>query len=389
MNIKRLCIFILLVAICGSSTAQKRKAKPTKRTAPVAEVESPEDKLYASMLPSTAKIMFIDSMVVAKDSFLTKIPLNSESGKISSYQRFFNKNKKTTVPVSVYINEFGDQAYYAEEDTINGNVLYRIDWLGEKWGTRSYLDGIGEEYKDVNYPFVMSDGITLFFAAKGENSVGGYDIFTTTFDSESGKFYEPQNYGFPFNSKANDYFLAIDEFDNLGWLVSDRNQPEGMVCIYTFEPPALRQNFENDNLTETQLKEQASINNIANTWKFGNRQDALLRLKSLLTRLNDNTRNEYFSFVINDNTTYHHLSDFKSKANRQQFLTLNGLKASLEKRKADLQKIRDRYATETKQQKARLTMQIVRQEQEAEQLYNNIKGIEKKIRNTEIQLINK
>ena len=66
-----------------------------------------------------------------------------------------------------------------------------------KWGERNYVDGIDESFTAINYPFVMSDGITLFFAAKGDKSVGGYDIFTTTFDSESGKFYQPQNYGLP------------------------------------------------------------------------------------------------------------------------------------------------------------------------------------------------
>ena len=47
-------------------------------------------------------------------------------------------------------------------------------------------------------------------------------------------FYIPDNYGLPYNSTANDYFLAIDERNNLGWLVSDRYQPEDKVCILYF-----------------------------------------------------------------------------------------------------------------------------------------------------------
>ena len=49
-------------------------------------------------------------------------------------------------------------------------------------------------------------------------------------------FYIPDNYGLPYNSTANDYFLAIDERNNLGWLISDRYQPEDKVCIYIFVP---------------------------------------------------------------------------------------------------------------------------------------------------------
>ena len=129
---KKLIILMMLISACVSTQAQKQRR--VKR--PAVKVESkpsPGEKLYASMLSSTAKIMFIDSLVVDRDSFLTKIPLNKESGEIMSYNKFFNKAKKTSVMMSVYINEFGDQAYYAEGDTVRGNTLYRLDWLGEKW----------------------------------------------------------------------------------------------------------------------------------------------------------------------------------------------------------------------------------------------------------------
>ena len=389
-DMKRLYIALLLLAVIVPATAQKKKGKVVKKPIAAEVKETPADRLYATMLPATAKVMFIDSMVVDRDSFLTKIPLGRESGKILSYQQFFGRKRATTVPMSVYVNEFGDQAYYAEEDTINGNVLYRTDWLGDKWSKRSYVDGIGDEFCAINYPFVMSDGITLFFAAKGEKSVGGYDIFTTTFDSENGKFYQPQNYGLPFNSKANDYFLAIDEFDNLGWLVSDRFQPAGKVCVYTFVPSATRQNFEEDNLTDAQIAAYAHINRISDTWKFGDRKAALDRLNNLLTRLQANQHeDEYFDFVINDQTTYHRLSDFKGKANRQLYLTLNGQRASLKKRLDELQALRDRYATLDRGQKQAMQMEIVNKEREADLLSREIKDSEKKIRNAENQLINK
>lgn len=47
----------------------------------------------------------------------------------------------------------------------------------------------------------------------------------------------------PFNSTANEYLLAIDDYDTLGWLVTDRNQPADSVCIYTFEPTSIRKDF--------------------------------------------------------------------------------------------------------------------------------------------------
>lgn len=385
---KKLIILMMLISACVSTQAQKHRR--VKRPAVKVSTEpSPEEKLYASMLPSTAKIMFIDSLVVDRDSFLTKIPLNKESGEIMSYNKFFNKAKKTSVMMSVYINEFGDQVYYAEEDTVRGNKLYRLDWLGEKWGKRTKVEGIDSAFHQINYPFVLSDGITLFFSAKGANSVGGYDIFTTTFDSDSGKFYEPQNYGFPFNSTANDYFLAIDEYDNIGWLVSDRNQPEGKVCIYTFIPPTLRKSFEEDDLTEDELKKYANIQSIADTWKFGNRAEGLQKKANLLERQAAKSSDEYFSFVINDKLVYHRLDNFKSKANRQQFLMLNGQKALYRKKMEELDKMRLNYESLSKAQKAKVSTDIINKEQETEQLLNTITETEKRIRNSENKLINR
>ena len=90
----------------------------------------------------------------------------------------------------------------------------------------------------------MADGVTLYFAAQGVNSMGGYDIFMSTFDLDKGVFYSPENIGLPFNSTANDYLLAIDDINHLGWLVTDRRQPEDKVCIYTFVPTASRRRHQ-------------------------------------------------------------------------------------------------------------------------------------------------
>ena len=71
---KKLIILMMLISACVSTQAQKHRR--VKRAPVKVEAKpSSEEKLYASMLPSTAKIMFIDSLVVDRDSFLTKIPL--------------------------------------------------------------------------------------------------------------------------------------------------------------------------------------------------------------------------------------------------------------------------------------------------------------------------
>lgn len=133
---------------------------------------------------------------------------------------------------------------------------------------------------------MQSDGVTLYFGAKGSKSVGGYDLFMTRYNLDEQKFMPPENMGLPYNSKANDYLLAIDEFHELGWLVTDRNQPADKVCIYVFEPKSQRLTYADMQLPKTKLESFAQIASIKDTWMNGNRNAALLRLKNLMKSKN-------------------------------------------------------------------------------------------------------
>lgn len=109
--------------------------------------------------------------------------------------------------------------------------LYSRIKLINNWSDPEPLNTLNEQ-GNVNYPYLMADGVTLYYASDGEGSLGGYDIFVTRYDSESSSYLRPDNIGMPFNSPANDYMYVIDELNNLGWFASDRYQPEDKVCIY-------------------------------------------------------------------------------------------------------------------------------------------------------------
>ena len=164
--------------------------------------------------------------------------------------------------------------------------------------------------------------MTLYFSAKSKEGLGGYDIYVTRFNTDSAKFYHPENIGLPYNSKANDYYCVIDEFDNIGWLVTDRRQPKGKVCIYTFVPAETRTTYDGEVIGEDTLKALAEITRISDTWTDKAKlQSARRRLASLLTR-NDAVKAKTFSFIVNDKTVYTSLSDFKSPKSRERLAKL-------------------------------------------------------------------
>ena len=211
--------------------------------------------------------------------------------------------------------------------------------------------------------------------------MGGYDIFMTRYNGDDGTWYEPENYGLPYNSTANDYLLAIDDYDQLGWLVTDRRQEEGKVCIYTFVPTTPRQNFENDDLTKKQLNSFARILKIEDTWQFGNREAALKRVEDLKKRNTQGKKvTSNINFVINDNVTYHSISEFKSPAAREKYKQLVALQDKYNKNIATLQQLRDDYA---KNRTKDLAKDILFYEKEVEQQAISIKDLKKIIREQE------
>lgn len=375
---------LMLLMTCVHVSAQKR-SRLVKKTAVKQEKVDPR---IERMISATQDIIFIDSIVVDKDAFIGRYTLNPESGNIYRYNEFFNdKRIKDTY---VYVNEMGNKCYYSQGDSADNMKLFTSDLLDNKWTTASELQGIIDNNRitSTNYPFMMADGTTLYFAAKGTESIGGYDIFVTRFDIESGTFLKPENIGMPFNSTGNDYMYAVDELDSIGWFVTDRNQPEGKVCVYTFIPSDSRQTYSQDKYTIEQIKNLSCISRIADTWKDGNeRQKALGRLQNIISNRNIHARKGDFSFIINNNITYHTLSDFRSQANVTKYNKLVTIKSKLITLGNAIEKARNYYATASIHERNELKGEILKSEQQYEALENQAKNMEKAIRNSENNLI--
>lgn len=381
-------IFYLLLLILSAnlSTYAQTKKQKNKRKAPEAQTDTqtPEEMLYEKMLPSTAQIMIIDSVVADKKDFITKIPLNKESGTIETYDKFW---KTTGQPSSyTYMNEFGNKAFFSKTDTAGHCKLYTADKLNGQWTNIKLISDFGNEFEDINHPFMMSDGITLYFSAKNKNNLGGYDIYVTRYDADSARFYKPENIGLPYNSTGNDYYCITDEFDELGWLVTDRHQPEGKVCIYTFVPSSSRTIYDKGTTDEDKLRSLADIRSIKDTWTNGGKlQAAKNRLTKLLQRRNTGESSS-ISFIINDNTVYTKPEDFKSPTNKKRFAQLCKMRQEADRTSEKLDEYRKRYSAG---EKNKLAGEIRSMEESLERQHTYIHTLEKEIRNTENLIINK
>jgi len=364
--------FLVLAFIMATTILQAQVKTPTE---PEVKQMSHKQVLYENMLQATQKLLIIDSIVVAKDSFIDYIPLPPECGSI-----------KRTKYGYQFVNEIGDKMFYSICDTMGSARIYNKNKEGESWGDRHFVEALGEP---SNYPFLMTDGITLYFSHKGSESIGGYDIFVTRYDDVDNTFLKPQNIGFPFNSTANDYLYIEDEIDSLGWFVTDRRQPEGRVCIYTFVPSPVRENLSIERDGAEKVRSRASIRSISDTWEDNYTTLAMAekRLKNLREHKGRPSKTK-FRFCINDNLVYTSIDQFTVPDNKKRVEQINEMQQMLEKSEKELEEARLKYHHANRFDRSTLGAEILKAEKEIEQLRTDIKSTEKKIRNIENIAIN-
>ncbi|MDR0393994.1 MAG: tetratricopeptide repeat protein [Tannerella sp.] len=330
------------------------------------------------MQEKTEDVQIIDSMVIDKEDFLNVYSLSEESGSLMRYNEFFDTPEK--LPSVVYRNQKGDKIYYAQPAENGVFTLYSQNKLLDAWGDEKML--MPDHSKDHNYPFVLSDGVTLYFSSKDNESIGGYDIFITRYNTNINAYLAPEQMGMPFNSPANDYMMVIDETKGLGWFVSDRNQPEDKVCVYLFIPDPSRKRIE-DTEDVDKLIRRASLASISDTWKEGADYADLIKLAHTDLTTNEKKKERDFIFVVNDKTTYYTLNEIKSHEAKDLYSELIGMNRQIETLRNKLDEIRSSYAKGNTSTRNQLKPTILQMEN---QLYDWMAkaGVqEKKARNAE------
>lgn len=167
--------------------------------------------------------------------------------------------------VPFFINNTGREVFWTAKDADGVSRLYTAGVLddGTREEARELTEFIGDG--DILAPFIMEDGETLYFAARRDDSLGGYDIYMTRRDNEGG-FYEPSNIGMPYNSPSDELLFVIDEQNDLGWWASARTDNPETVTIYVFVPNKTRINIDSDN---ENIADRARLTDLSATWPEG------------------------------------------------------------------------------------------------------------------------
>ena len=383
MKQKLIFLFCLLLTLPFTTVDAQRNKHTTAKKKKAKTALQDENPKFTSMLESLAKVTIIDSTVVDSAQFLKAIYTNHEEGRLTTYQEFFKKEGDGIV----YVNELGNRCIYSQKDEQTGSkLLYQSDLLSDGWTEGEPLEGADGNFGlyDFDCPYLMPDGVTLYFCARGSDGLGGYDIYRTRIDDKTRKILRPENLGLPFNSERDDYMYVIDEQNQLAYFVSNRRQPNGKTCVYTFIPFESRSTVTAD---EDKLRSLARIDRIADTWGNHTDRDAALQRKRTAMEnayAQSVRQNEpEFQFVINDETTYTSMNDFRAASSRTQAKELQDVRKKLTSLEQALIKKRNYYRSASSLERRDLRKEILKDEQQVTAYYKKIHTLEKNIRNAE------
>lgn len=258
------------------------------------------------MIQRVEDIAVIDSLNVPRNDFFEYYRLAPTSGTLlpaSELGNDFDFAEET----AVYIPEDGSFMIWGGED----GLMETNRLTDGSWEAASPLGEVLNAGGTANYPFLMPDGTTLYYATDGDDSLGGLDLYISMRNRDG--FALPQNMGMPYNSPYDDYMLAIDEFTGAGWFATDRNQLADSVTIYVFVPAESRVNIDVD---ADNLPERARIASL--TSPLTDAQEALLKKISRISRrtdIIDNTPD--FLFPMPNGKVYTRWDDFRSPRARR------------------------------------------------------------------------
>ena len=355
--------------------------KRRKRSTEEAENALEKSKVGLRMLRNIDQVCVIDSFVVDKNDFLDTYKLSEEAGELFTYNEYFNTDSMIG---TVYETELRDHIYYGKENEDGVVKIYSKHKFGDEWGASSELPERINGTGDNNYPFVMTDGITMFFASTGEHSMGGYDIFATRYNSDTDTYMIPENIGMPFNSPFNDYMFVIDEYNDLGWFASDRYQPEDKVCIYVFVPNNSNNKYNYDEYDRDDLIAFAQLKSIQVTWRDSVEvEEGLIRLKETINYVPTAESHAEFVFILDDATNYYHYSDFRSSQARELFQQYQQKVADIQRQTLKLEELRIQYINVADTDKSKLAPSIIDLEKRIDQMEDELTALEIQIRSLE------
>lgn len=322
-----------------------------------------ECQIGQKALRKTLDVVIIDSMIVKREVFWSHYMLGAESGRMLADGR--------------YENQGADYKLWADVDAEGVYHLYEQHRYGDNWEEAQIIASIEAEGAQLCYPFMRSDGETLYFGSDRTPGMGGFDIYKTHYNADSESYYQPERLGMPFNSPFDDYMLAIDETHQVGWWATNRSTTSDEVCIYLFQVD------EEPSYVEEPSVARARIDCISDSWKDAEGYKELVA--QIFSAPQTEVEVETLVVPISDDRVYHSVAEFRNPKARDAYQLSLKFEEDLQELQSNLEQMRSEFHSANASRREKLRPAILQAEKREEMLRLQLKDAQKNYRNLELK----
>ncbi len=187
------------------------------------------------LLNKLSDLTVLDKKELPTSSFFLSYDFNRLGGRLIAKPQEFKtesdlKKKDNSV---AFISTNTDQLFISNysSDKTKGKDIYVVSKKGDGWGTPKAINTINTDM-DEDFPFLHPNGKILYFASKGHNTMGGYDIFKSDYNSVDDTWGVPVNLDFPINTPLDDILYATDSSERYAYFASNRESEGNNFTIY-------------------------------------------------------------------------------------------------------------------------------------------------------------
>jgi hypothetical protein len=114
-----------------------------------------------------------------------------------------------------------------------GMDLYRIIKKDKRtWGNAENLGSQINTPFEENFPTLSFDGRKLHFSSNAHSSIGGMDLFYSTYNQADSSFQRPLNHGFPISTPFDDISISFNADESVAYVATTRTEGIGNLDIY-------------------------------------------------------------------------------------------------------------------------------------------------------------
>ena len=131
-----------------------------------------------------------------------------------------------------FVRDEDKEIYWSAVDKSGVRNIFHSVYQDTIWSVPALLNEHLTSVSDEIYPMLSPDGSQLYFSSAGLYGVGGYDIYVSEWDKETGDWSVPVNMGFPYSSPADDFLFVNTDDGKYSMFASNRSCSKDSVWVY-------------------------------------------------------------------------------------------------------------------------------------------------------------